>query len=157
MSNIFSIFTRKKERKMKISAGIYIKYNNKLLTCHPTSSAWSGTYSPAKGGVNEGETLLDAAIRETKEEIGIDIIPGMISNLESPIEIIYKNKSNKIHKKVYLFEVNINSLSEIGLNTETVPYSQLQTEEVDWAGFLNKEDLNKKLFHRFLPLLDLLK
>jgi ADP-ribose pyrophosphatase YjhB (NUDIX family) len=141
---------------MKVSAGTCIKYNNKLLFCHPTSSAWFGTYSPAKGGVNIGETFIDAAIRETKEEIGININISMISNKEKPIEIIYLNKKKSIHKKVFLFIVNINSLSEIGLKGEVVPKEQLQKEEVDWAGFLTKEEILKKSFHRFLPLIELL-
>jgi ADP-ribose pyrophosphatase YjhB (NUDIX family) len=141
---------------MKVSAGTCIKYNNKLLFCHPTSSAWFGTYSPAKGGVNIGETFIDAAIRETKEEIGININISMISNREKPIEIIYLNKKKSIHKKVFLFIVNINSLSEIGLKGEVVPKEQLQKEEVDWAGFLTKEEILKKSFHRFLPLIELL-
>ena len=141
---------------MKISAGTCIKYKNKLLFCHPTSSAWFGTYSPAKGGVDSDESLMDAAIRETKEEIGIEITKTMISNSEKPIEITYKNKGKAIHKKVFLFIVNIISLSEIGLTGEVVPKGQLQKEEVDWAGFLTKEEIIKKSFHRFLPLLELL-
>ena len=73
---------------MKISAGTCIKFNNKLLMCHPTSAAWVGTFSPAKGGVDLGEELIDAAIRETREEIGINITKSMISNIEKPIEVV---------------------------------------------------------------------
>lgn len=145
-----------KEKKMKISAGTCIVYNNKILFCHPTNASWSATYSPAKGGVDIGEKIIDAAIRETKEEIGIDISETMISNTNQPIEITYFNKKKEIHKVVYLFLVKINSLSEIGLTEEIVPNSQLQVEEVDWAGFLSKEEITEKSFHRFLPLLDLL-
>ena len=52
--------------------------------------------------------------------------------------------------------VNINSLSEIGLENEIVPKDQLQIEEVDWAGFLTRDEMIKKSFHRFLPLVELL-
>lgn len=146
-----------KEQNMKISAGTCIKFNNKLLFCHPTNASWVGSFSPAKGAVDEGETYLQAAIRETKEEVGIDIVKEQISNLDNPIEIIYYNRKKEIHKIVYLFTVNINSLSEIGLTSEIVPKEQLQTEEVDWAGFLTKEQIIEKSFHRFFPLVDLLK
>ena len=141
---------------MKISAGTCILYNNKILFCHPTNGSWVGTYSPAKGGVDEGERIIDAAIRETKEEVGIIITETQISNPNNPIEIIYYNKKKEIHKTVYLFTVKINNLSEIGLTSEIVPTEQLQMEEVDWAGFLNAEQIKEKSFHRFLPLLELL-
>ena len=142
---------------MKISAGTCIIYNNKVLFCHPTDSSWVGSFSPAKGGVDKNETLLDAAIRETKEEIGITITESMISNLNKPIEINYfSSKKKEIHKKVYLFLVKINKLSEIGIDSEIVPKAQLQKEEVDWAGFLTKEEILEKSFHRFHPLVELL-
>ena len=141
---------------MKISAGTCIIYNNKILFCHPTSAAWVGTFSPAKGGVDEDETNLEAAIRETKEEIGVDITHNMISNIDKPIEIIYLNKKNFTHKIVYLYVVKINSLSEIGLTSEIVPVEQLQISEVDWAGFLNIDEIKEKAFHRFLTLTELL-
>ena len=145
-----------KQKKMKISAGTCIIYKNKILFCHPTSAAWVGTFSPAKGGVDTGETFVEAAIRETKEEIGIDIIPSMILNLETPIEVIYLNKKKYTHKIVYLYIVKINSLSEVGLTSEIVPVEQLQISEVDWAGFLTPEEIKVKGFHRFFPLIDLL-
>ena len=143
---------------MKISAGTLVKYKNKFLLCHPTNSAWTGTFGPAKGGVEEGESLLDAALRETLEEIGVDITKDMIKNPDEPIEVIYyKNKKkNFIHKKVFLFKVDIDSLDEIGLETEIIPKTQLQVSEVDWAGFLTKEEMLEKCFHRFNFLIDTL-
>jgi len=141
---------------MKISAGTCIIYKNKILFCHPTNGSWVGTYSPAKGGVDEGEKLIEAAIRETKEEVGITITEKMILNTETPIEVIYYNKKKDIHKIVYLYLVKINDLSEIGLASEIVPIEQLQIEEVDWAGFLNIEQIKEKSFHRFLTLTQLL-
>ena len=152
--NIVSSLTKKK--KMKISAGTCIIYKNKILFCHPTSAAWVGTFSPAKGGVDVGETNIDAAIRETKEEIGIDITPSMISDINKPIEVIYLNKKKYTHKIVYLYVVKISSLSEIGLTSEIVPVQQLQIAEVDWAGFLTADEIKVKGFHRFFPLLELL-
>ncbi len=143
---------------MKISAGTLIKFDNKYLFCHPTNSSWVGTFGPAKGGVDQGETLLQAALRETMEEIGIQISENQIKNLDKPIEVIYfKNKKKDvIHKKVFLYLVEINSLNDIKLETEIVPKAQLQTTEIDWAGFLTKEELLEKGFHRFRFLVDLL-
>jgi len=142
---------------MKISAGTCIIYQNKILFCHPTNGAWEGTFSPAKGGVDDGEELIDAAIRETKEEIGITISKKQILNTKEPLEIAYFTKKKAIHKIVYLYIVKINNLSEIGLLSEIVPKTQLQLEEVDWAGFLTADEIQGKSFHRFLSLIDLIK
>ena len=133
---------------MKISAGTCILYKNKILFCHPTNGSWFGSYSPAKGGVDEGESFIDAAIRETKEEIGISISKNQILNIETPIEVLYFSKKKTIHKIVYLF---------IGLTSEIVPKDQLQIEEVDWAGFLTADEIKEKSFHRFLNLIELIK
>ena len=141
---------------MKISAGTCIIFKNKILFCHPTGASWISTFSPAKGGIDDDETKLDAAIRETKEEIGIVITPEMISNIDRPIEIIYLNKKKVTHKIVYLYVVKIKSLSEIGLTSEIVPQEQLQIAEVDYAKFYSKDECKKIIFHRFLPLLDLI-
>lgn len=156
LSDNFRIFESKK-KKMKISAGTCIIYKNKILFCHPSNGSWVGTYSPAKGGVDEGESLIDAAIRETKEEVGITISKNQILNSDSPIEVIYYSKKKTIHKIVYLYTVRINDLSEIGLNSEIIPKTQLQIEEVDWAGFLTVDEIKEKSFHRFLNLIDLIK
>ena len=156
LSNNFRIFELKK-KKMKISAGTCILYKNKILFCHPTNGSWFGSYSPAKGGVDEGESFIDAAIRETKEEIGISISKNQILNIETPIEVLYFSKKKTIHKIVYLFIVKINDLSEIGLTSEIVPKDQLQIEEVDWAGFLTADEIKEKSFHRFLNLIELIK
>lgn len=56
---------------MKESAGLVILYDNKILLAHPTGQRWYGTYSIPKGHIEEGEDRLDAAIRETQEEIGL--------------------------------------------------------------------------------------
>ena len=140
---------------MKISAGIVILYNNKMLLCHPTNSSWNQTYTPPKGGLNENEEIVDAAIRETFEEVGILIDKKLIENLDNPIVIDYLNKKETF-KKVYLFTVNIKTLSELNLQSEIIPQKQLQLSEIDWAGFLDKEQLIKKIFPRFNNLINLI-
>jgi ADP-ribose pyrophosphatase YjhB (NUDIX family) len=131
---------------MKISAGIIIRYKNKILLCHPTNKSWFNSYTPPKGGLNSNESLKQAAIRETFEEVGIKISPDQIP--DEPFLIEYTNKG-KTYKQVYLYQVEIFNLAEIYLNSETVPKEQLQIEEVDWAGFLTKEEANQRLFWRF--------
>ncbi|QPB12252.1 nudix hydrolase [Providencia phage PSTCR6] len=50
---------------MEISAGIIFKHGTKILICHATHTPYWGI---PKGHIDEGETPLEAAIREVKEE-----------------------------------------------------------------------------------------
>ena len=138
------------EVPVRVSAGCLIILNNsKVLLGHPTNNSWANCFSPPKGGVDVGETLLQAAVRETKEEMSIDIDISKISNIDNPILIEYNRKGGKIFKKVYLYIIHIGSVSEIGLTSEVIDKSNLQIEELDWAGFLEKDEAKVKIFHRF--------
>ena len=130
---------------MKISAGLAIIVKNNILLVHPTNANWSGTYSIPKGLVEDGEDLIDAAIRETYEEIGVSIEKRIVQ--PDPIVIEYKSKNGKVYKKVYAFIVILG-------DTFDVPKEDLQLEEVDWAGFLNKDEAKDKIFWRFKELLN---
>lgn len=149
---------------MKESAGIVIRLGgSKLLLCRPTnkelrvkSDTIEKLWGPPKGGIDSGETALEAAIRETREEIGIKIKKEQVKNSKKPITISYANKNGSVYKKVHLFLVDIDSVSQIGLSSEEVPNSFLQLEEIDKAYFMNKKEANDKIFHRFKSLLDLI-
>jgi len=139
---------------VKISSGTLIILNNsKVLLCHPSNSGWDNTFTPAKGGVEPSESIIDAAIRETMEEISISINKELISG-KDPIEILYKNKKGKVYKKVYLFKINISSVSEIGLTSEILDKSMLQLQEIDWAGFITKKEAKKKIFKKMDIILE---
>lgn len=139
-----------------ISSGIAILYKAKILLCHPTNLPWRNSFSIPKGGVDEGESLMDAAIRETKEEVGIDIKKEQIENVDDPIEVLYINKAGKLFKKCYVFIAKIKDLSEIGIESEILEKENLQATEVDWAGFMTKEEADEKIFYRFKPILNLI-
>jgi len=136
---------------MKKSAGLVIIKDKKILLCHPTNAKWNGTYSIPKGTLEHCETKIDAAIRETSEEVGILIPTEYIDKKEYVIE--YKDNNGEIYKKVYYYVVKIKDL-EI---PDVLPKEQLQIEEVDYAGFLDYETANKKIFWRFKPILELIK
>lgn len=141
---------------MEKSAGIIIILNNKkVLLAHPTNSRWTNTYSFPKGGIEEGESQIDAAIRELKEETSIEVSIDKIED-KKPIVVQYNDKNGKIYKEVYLFKVYINDISEIGLESETLPKEMLQIEELDWCGFLTKEEAKTKIFYRVADLLNLI-
>jgi 8-oxo-dGTP pyrophosphatase MutT (NUDIX family) len=59
------------------SAGFLIKSADLYLVCHATnrkpSAATDGSWTISKGIVDAGETPIEAAMRELKEETGIDL------------------------------------------------------------------------------------
>ena len=85
---------------LKTSSGILIICNNKALVVHSTNASWWKSYTPPKGGVEEGETFKQAASREVKEEVGIEINSDL---LDEHVIVTYRTKANKIYKLVYLY------------------------------------------------------
>jgi len=135
---------------MKISSGLVIICENKILLAHPTNTSWHGTYSFPKGGVELNETVLEAAIRETQEEIGIKIPLELIDKTERFVEYI---KNDKITKKVYYFIVRLTIEQKTKLFQNGM---KLQTSELDYADFITKEEAKDKIFWRFNELLELI-
>jgi len=135
------------KNKMQESAGLLIIHNNKMLLVHPTNAPWYGTYSIPKGKLEKGETYIDAAIRETKEETGIKIKLNQIN--KTPHKIQYKNEKDKIYKELTYFLVNLNYDIKIDKN-------KLQLNEIDWAGFVDKDEAISRIFWRFEEMLKFL-
>ena len=66
---------------MKVSAGVAIVLNKeKVLLCHPSNASWGTNYSFPKGGVDIGEGILDAAMRELREETSVIVSKSQIKN-----------------------------------------------------------------------------
>lgn len=132
------------------SAGLAIIYQNKILLVKPTNARWWKSYGIPKGHVEEGESTIDAAIREVKEEIGIEIPKFMIGEEH---EIFYIRKE-KQWKRIAYFYVLLSDLSDIGLDSEIIPKDMLQLEEVEWAGFVPFEEARSRMIPAMVEIID---
>jgi len=128
------------------SSGLVIIKDNKILLAHPTRQKWYGSFTIPKGKICDGENKIDAAIRETKEEIGVEINKDLIDKEENIIE--YRTKKGYLYKKVYYYVVNIDDI-DIDIRVDNI--------EINWADFIDKEEAEKRIFWRFKKILNLLK
>jgi len=129
--------------KAKESAGLAIVFEGKVLLAHTTGRGWWGSYGIPKGGIDEGESKLDAAIRETYEEVGIKVPIHMIDKTEHTYTLT--GKGQRVNKIVYWYIVKIESLSDLKIKDLKIPKKDLQVEEVDWAGFIPYSEAMKRV------------
>ena len=139
-----SLITEKKQ--LELSAGLAIIQKGAILLGHPKGQKWWGTYSIPKGHVEAGEDLLEAAIRETREEVGYTVRIEDVVDLE-PKFVDYKDKNGQLYKRVYYFIV-----------VPTIPIKQSQIKpddtEIDWAGFILEDAAEARIFWRLKPILE---
>jgi len=139
--------------KQRDTAGIVILYNDQILLVHPKNGSWvKPVMGIPKGRIDDGEEHMAAAIRETFEETGIYIKPEQLGVSPSTIEV--HDKNGKYKNTIYYYVCRINELSEIGLTSTVVPKSQLQEDEIDWAGFINVKSAYGKIANAQKILLD---
>ncbi|MDP3724241.1 MAG: NUDIX domain-containing protein [bacterium] len=70
----------RKPRKIFLATSLVILENDKLLLSLRKNTGWyDGQYSLVSGHFELGELVLDASMREAKEEIGIDVKPDDLS------------------------------------------------------------------------------
>lgn len=137
---------------IKKSAGLAIIYNNSLLLGHTAGRGWIGSYGIPKGGIEDGEDNISAAIRETYEEVGVKVPKSLINSTEHTFVVTARNQTH--NKIVYYYVVIVKDLAQIGLKDIKIPKSQLQVDEIDWAGFLSYGEASKRIMKSQLALLN---
>lgn len=136
----------------KQSAGLVIIYDGMILLGHTTGRGWYGSYGIPKGGIEDGEDNISAAIRETYEEVGIKVPRDLINPTE--YTFVLTSRDHSFNKTVYYYIVQINELSQLGIKDLKIPKSQLQVEEIDWAGFLSYKEATKRVMKSQIALLN---
>lgn len=146
----------------KTSSGIliYKKVDGKLkvFIVHPGGPFWKGKDEQAwdfpKGELDDGEDLLEAGIRELKEETGIDL------SGKRKEDFIYLDKIiRKDGKTVHIFAIE-EDWSGILMGSSYVTVvdgksgKKLTFPEVDKAGFYSISEARKKVFSSLNVFLD---
>jgi 8-oxo-dGTP pyrophosphatase MutT (NUDIX family) len=103
--------------EIKVSAGLAIIWEGKVLLAHTTGRNFKTGYGIPKGGIEKGETHLDAAIRETSEEIGINIPRSLVSSNSYQFGVDAKKWGYKQAAKVIMVsqEELLSNLYRLGL------------------------------------------
>lgn len=109
---------------------IFIINNQKQLLIQKRSKSKGGKYGITSGHTLEEETAKQGAIREIKEEIGIDI-------KEPELRLIHKVKIDKITYNLYYFQ------KELKLQNLT-----LQKEEVENVYWYTVEEINNLILKK---------
>jgi 8-oxo-dGTP pyrophosphatase MutT (NUDIX family) len=89
-------------RRKVDSAGILLKNKNRFFLAHSTGSSKNQGWGIPKGRIDEGETLKDAAVRETREECGLKIDPSDIKLL-TVIDYNSKDELGPVRKFLHVF------------------------------------------------------
>lgn len=147
---------------MKKSAGILLhKKDNdelKVFLVHPGGPFWArkddGAWGISKGLVEDGEDQKEAAVREVKEELGIDINVEISKLVELGHE---KQRSNKtVYAFAYLADFGDIEVKSNTIYIEWPPRSgkQLEIPEVDSGKWFDIETARVKIMPYQLPFLD---
>lgn len=110
------------------SAGIVVYYGDpkatiEYLILHYASGHWDFP----KGKLEADETVVDAAIRELKEETGLTV--DLDTNFERKLHYFFRNKQGELISKTVTLFVGQTQSKQVILSDEHIGYSWLSFQE----------------------------
>lgn len=150
----------------RLGNGLIIKYNDKYVFAVGKEKFWKKegnsliiTYTAAGGNVEDGETILESAYREGKEELGADIL---ILSSEKTLVYDFRTKQKKIVMLdeevrpciIYNTTLNGNDDLSVCVYLAEVKDKPMPSMEVPALLLLNKEQVLEKKVHQLKELLE---
>lgn len=147
------------QRVHRISAGAIIVHNNKILLTRNSDTPGKTYLVAPGGGVNSEEGFSQAAVREVKEETGVEVVPTKILCVE---DLYWRNY--RIIKFWFLcqmvggqLERTQGAIDEQIVEVKWYSKEELKNEvvyppiimEYDWASFLKSSWKTKYLDSRY--------
>ena len=115
-----------------------IENGNKILLGQKKRGFAKGTYNGFGGKQEIGETIFDAMIRETQEEIDVTPLDArLVANIDF-FNIVYKGENANINMSVYLcskFDGEINETNEMipeWFDKGNLPYDKMLPDDIHW-------------------------
>ena len=131
-----------KEFLVKYVAGLVIIYNKKILLVHAKKHPKRTKYTFPKGQIEKfrltKQTILDTAINETYQETKVTINKNEVDTTN--LYKIKMKRNGELYKVVYYYVVYLTHLNNQPVEGKIISKDHLQHDEVDWAGFLSRED-----------------
>ena len=114
---------------MKIIAGCVVEKDNKILMVQEGLDFCYGQWNFPAGHVNEFENVTDAAVREVKEETGLDVklkgvLPICETELRNETHVIIRFVAEVIGGKIDLAEI---AMEQIALVLDDFPRKDGET------------------------------
>ena len=111
---------------MEKSCGVVLLNSNKVLLLQHPDTTTSGHWDFPKGHVEKGEDELQTALRELKEETGIDNVK-IIDDFNHLISYNLLREGDTILKEVVFF-LGITNQEKVSISSEHQNYAWLQYE-----------------------------
>lgn len=123
---------------MIITTLVFLIKNDKILLAMKKRGFGEGRYNGVGGKVESGETIEQAIIRETKEEIGVNLI-----KFEKMADIIFdeffKGKPEVVHVNVFVATkwvgkpIESDEMNPKWFKTNDLPYNQMWPDDSFWV------------------------
>lgn len=145
-------------KEIQLSAGFLIRSGTKFLlcrSCEPKNKD-GGKWTIPKGHVEDGETTLEAAYRETKEETGLDLQKLAFVNVWKHFSHMYSLRNKDV--VVFFADDKTEMLFDEQLFCDSFVGNDSQHPEIDdykWVGYKEAKLLvtksQQELFSRKMP------